>query len=88
MSDLTKNSLLKTLIENDGSYFATFLSDNMIDKLFMREYTLFVPTNSFFEYLTSKIPETNDGNRYLSIENLLNNGAIKSTIPNHFLQDI
>ena len=84
MSDLTKESLIKVLDDNDGSYFASLLSDNIINKLFMREYTLFVPTNSFFEYLTAKIPETNGGNRYISIETLLNNAAIKSTVPNHF----
>lgn len=88
---LSKETILKTLQDNGASYFASLLSDATIQRLFKTDFTLFVPTNDFYTYLCSDIPEKREmsskdnskPNKYLSIETLLQNPTIKETVSNH-----
>ncbi len=86
MSEVTKENILQTLQNNGASYFASLLPNDIIDRLFTREYTLFAPTNDFFNYLRSDIPEKTGGNKYLSIETILQNKGIQDVVPNHVFQ--
>ena len=78
-----KEDLYQILEKHGASYFAQLLTDDIIERILNKEFTLFVPIDDFYKYLCYDIPNKNGRSKILSIESLLQNEGIRNTIPNH-----